>query len=160
MKKILILVGSALIFATSCLSGSGSPGSSSADYVGKLTVSEIETETVTYSDANAKVTVEIPNMLESKFDVVFNNMKFDSDMPIKLDIEFEGLPFTTTVAEDETTMNYIFLAKDIVPTVGGIPYNKYKVDSIKGCIGRPVTIEFWLSSKGKQVYFTTATAEE
>ena len=155
MKKVLILACSAILFATSCLPGGGSPGSSSADYMGYLTVSDIETEEVTYSNDNAKVTVAIPNVLEPKFDIIFNNMKFDDAMFVKLDIEFEGIPFTTTVSEDETTLNYIFVAKDILPTVGGIPYEKYKVDSIKGCIGRPVTIEFWMSSKDKKAHFTT-----
>ena len=160
MKKILILVCGALLFATSCLPGGGSPGSSSADYSGRLTVSEISTEQTTYSDEKAKVTVEIPNMLEAKFDIIFNNMKFDSAMPITLDIEFENLPFATTISEDQTTINYLFVAKDVVPTVGGVPYNKYKVDSIKGCIGRPITIDFWMSSKDKMAHFTTATSEE
>ena len=159
MKKILILACGALFFATSCLPGGGSPGSSSADYIGRLTVSEIETEQTTYSDNNAKVTLEIPNILEPKFDVIFNNMKFDDGMLVKLDIEFEGIPFTTTISEDETTLNYVFVAKNVVPTVGGIPYEKFKVDSIKGCIGRPVTIDFWMSSKGKMAHFTTATQE-
>jgi hypothetical protein len=159
MKKILILACGALFFATSCLSGGGSPGSSSTDYSGSLSVSEISTEAVTYTDNMAKVTVAIPNMLEPKFDIIFNNMKFDDAMPVKLDIEFDGIPFTNTVSEDETTLNYIFVAKNIVPTVGGIPYEKYKVDSIKGCIGRPVTIDFWMSTKDKKVHFTNATQE-
>ena len=159
MKKILILACGALFFATSCLPGSGSSGSSSTDYQGSTTVSEISTEVVTYTDENAKVTVAIPNMLEPKFDIIFNNMKFDDAMPVKLDIEFEGIPFVTTVSEDETTLNYIFVAKNVVPTVGGIPYEKYKVDSIKGCIGRPVTIDFWMSTKDKKVHFTNATQE-
>lgn len=156
MKKILIFACGALLFATSCLEGGGSPGSSSADYFGSLAVKDTETNETTYSDGDAKVTVCIPNILEPKFDIVFNNVKFDNAMPVKLDIEFEDIPFTTTISEDETTLNYIFIAKDIVPTVGGIPYNKYKVDSIKGCIGRPVTIDFWMSSKEKSVHFTTA----
>ena len=159
MKKILILACGALFFATSCLSGGGSQGTSSADYTGTLTVSEISTEEVSYTDNEAKVTVAIPNMLEPKFDIIFNNMKFDDAMPVKLDIEFEGIPFVTTVSEDETTLNYIFVAKNVVPTVGGIPYEKYKVDSIKGCIGRPVTIDFWMSTKDKKVHFTNATQE-
>ena len=159
MKKILILACGALFFATSCLPGGGSPGSSSTDYQGSTTVSEISTDAVTYADDNAKVTIAIPNMLEPKFDIIFNNMKFDDAMPVKLDIEFEGIPFVTTVSEDETTLNDIFVAKNVVPTVGGIPYEKYKVDSIKGCIGRPVTIDFWMSTKDKKVHFTNATQE-
>ncbi len=159
MKKILILVCGALFFATSCLSGSGPQGTSSADYVGKLVVSDIESGDVTYTDDNAKVTVWIPNLLEPKFDIVFNDVKFANAMPVKLDIEFDGIPFTTTISEDQTTLNYVFSANDIIPNVGGVPYNNYKVDVIKGSIGRPVVIEFSMSSKGSKVHFTTATQE-
>ena len=155
MKKIFVLVCGVVLFATSCLSGGGSPGNSSADYGGYLTVSEISTGDTTYSDDNAKVSVVIPNILEPKFDIIFNDIKFATMMP-KLNIEFEGLPFVTTVSEDETTLNYVFNVKGVVPTIGGVPYDKYKVDSIKGCIGRPVTIEFWMSSKDNVVHFTTA----
>ena len=156
----MFLVCGALLFATSCLPGGGSPGTSSADYPGYLTVSDISTEEVSYSDDNAKITVAIPNMLEPKFDIVFNNIKFDNAMPVKLNVKFESLPFQTTISEDETTLNYLFVAKNVVPTVGGIPYEKYKVDSIKGCVGRPVTVEFWMSSKDKKVHFSTVKSEE
>lgn len=159
MKKYFVLACSAMLFATSCLPGGGSPGSSSADYHGYLTVKEISNEKVTYSDNDAKVTVGIPNMLEPKFDIIFNDIKFDNAMPVRLNIAFEAIPFTNTVSEDETTLNYLFVAKNIVPTVGGVPYNKYKVDSIKGSIGRPVVIDFWMSSKDKMVHFTTAKQE-
>jgi hypothetical protein len=158
MKKVLILACGALLFATSCLSGGGSAGTSAADYSGYLTVSEIESGEVTYSDDKAKVTVAIPNIIEPKFDIIFNDIKFATMMP-KLNIEFEGLPFVTTVSEDETTLNYIFNVKNVVPTIGDVPYEKYKADSIKGCIGRPVTIEFWISSKDQMVHFTTAKEE-
>ena len=159
MKKYLILACGAMLFASSCLSGGGSAGSSSASYGGKLVVKEISTEEVTYSDDKASVTVWIPNMIEPKFDFVFNDMKFDNMMP-KLNVEFAGVPFNTTISEDETTINYTFLAKDVVPTIGGVPYEKYKVDSIKGCIGRPVIIEFWMSTKDKMVRFETTQSNQ
>ena len=158
MKKIFVLACGVVLFATSCLSGGGSAGTSSANYSGNLTVSEIESGKTTYTDDKAVVTVQIPNMLEPKFDVIFNNIKFATMMP-KLNIEFESLPFVTTVSEDETTLNYVFNVKGVVPTIGGVPYDKYKVDSIKGCIGRPVTNEFWMSSKDQKVHFTTAKEE-
>ena len=158
MKKIFVLACGVVLFATSCLSGGGSAGTSSADYSGHLTVSEIESGKTTHTDDKAVVTVLIPNIIEPKFDVIFNNIKFATMMP-KLNIEFESLPFVTTVSEDETTLNYVFNVKGVVPTIGGVPYDKYKVDSIKGCIGRPVTIEFWMSSKDQKVHFTTAKEE-
>ncbi|MBR2859852.1 MAG: hypothetical protein IKB90_07220 [Alistipes sp.] len=158
MKKIFVLACGVVLFATSCLTGGGSAGTSSANYSGYLTVSEIESGKTTYTDDKAVVTVRIPNIIEPKFDVIFNNIKFATMMP-KLNIEFEGLPFVATVSEDESTLNHIFNVKDVVPTIGGVPYDKYKVDSIKGCIGRPVTIEFWMSSKDNMVHFTTAKEE-
>ena len=158
MKKLLILACGVLFFATSCLTGGGSAGSSSTTYHGTLKVMDITTEEVTYSNNAASVTVWIPNIIEPKFDFVFNDMKFDNAMPVKLNIEFAGIPFKSTVSEDETTINYLFEAENIIPTVGGAPYEKYKVDIIKGCIGRNVEIEFEMRSKEKKVYFTTATA--
>ena len=157
MKKYLLLACGVLLFATSCLKNGGPAGSSSYTYAGNLTVKEMNTDKVTYSDERASVTVSIPNIIEPKFDIIFNDMKFDSAMPVKLDVEFNCLPFKTTMSEDETTINYTFDVKDVVPTVGGVPYDKYKADYIKGCIGRPVTIEFSMSSKDKIVQFSTAT---
>jgi hypothetical protein len=142
------------------LPGGGSPGSSSTTYYGSVKVVDITTEEVTYSNNAASVTVWIPNITEAKFDFVFNDMKFDNAMPVKLNIELAGIPFKPTVSEDETTINYIFEAKDIIPTVGGAPYEKYKVDVIKGCIGRSVDIEFEMLSKEKKVYFTNSKSEE
>ena len=162
MKKFLIMACGALLFATSCLTGGGSAGSSATTYHGTLKVMDINTGEVTYSDNEASVTVWIPNIIEPKFDFVFNNMKFDKAMPVKLNIELAGVPFKSTVSEDETTINYIFEAKDIIPTVGGTPYENYKVDVIEGCIGRVVDIKFEMHSKEKKVHFTTekATNEE
>ena len=158
MKKILIIACSALFFATSCLLGGGSAGSSATTYNGSLNVVDITTNEVTYSNNAASVTVSIPNITEPKFNFLYTDMKFDNAMPVKLNIELAGIPFKSTVSEDETTINYIFEAKDVIPTVGGTPYDKYKVDVIEGCIGRTVDIKFEMRSKDKIVYFTTAPA--
>lgn len=160
MKKILILACGVLLFATSCLSGGGSAGTSSTTYYGELKVTDTATGELSYSDNEASVTVWIPNIVEPKFDIVFNDVKFDKAMPVKLNIELAGIPFKSTVSEDETTINYIFEAKDIIPTVGGTPYDKYKVDVIEGCIGRTVDIKFEMRSKDKIVYFTNSKSEE
>ena len=74
MKKILILACGVLLFATSCLTGGGSAGSSSTTYHGLLKVVDINTEEVTYSNNAASVTVWIPNIVEPKFDIVFNDV--------------------------------------------------------------------------------------
>ena len=160
MKKILILACGALFFATSCLSGGGSAGSSSKTYEGVLTVSDIATGEVTYSNKNASVEVWIPNIIEPKIDFIFNSVKFDSAMPIALNIEIAGVPFTSTISEDETTINYVFKGENIIPMAGGTPYEKYKVGIIEGYVGRVVEIRFDVTSKDKRVHFTTAKSEE
>lgn len=159
MKKILFLICGVLFFATSCLNSGDSPGSSSATYNGRVTVTDIATGEVSYTDSNASITVVIPNYLEPKFNFVFNKIKFDEAMPIQLNIKIEGVPFNTTVSEDQTTLNYIFKAENIIPTIGGIKYEKYKVSVIEGCVGREVNVTFDVASKEKRVHFTNAQPE-
>ncbi len=154
MRKILFVLCGALLFATSCLNGGNTGGSSSATYPGYLTVTDLASGEVTYSDDKASVEVCIPNMLEAKFNITFNGIKFSPMMP-KLNIDLLAVPFTTTVSEDETTLNYVFDVKNIVPEVGGIEYQKYKVDRLWGQVGRPVEILFTMESKGSKVHFTT-----
>ena len=156
MKKYLILACSALFFATSCLMGGGSSGSSSSSYYGKLTVSDISTGEVSYSINDALVEVSIPDVIVPKFDFIFNNVKFDAAMPVQLCLEISNVPFVSTVSEDETMLNYIFKGENIVPTVGGKAYDKYKVSIIEGCVSTTVDITFVIPEKNKRVYFTTA----
>ena len=156
MKKFLFLMSAAaLLFTTSCLSGSN-PGSSSANYNGILTVTDLQSGAVSYSDNNCSIMVSIPNILEPIFDFRFKGIKFDNAMP-KLNIDIDGIPFTTTISEDETSINYLFEAKDIIPTAGGIKYESFKVGEIKGCIGKEVEITFTMPSKNKKAHFKTVS---
>ena len=164
MKKFIFLVSAAaLLFATSCLNGESSGPSSSARYYGELTVTDTDSGNVSYTDPESQVIVSIPNSYEAKFDIEFKGVKFDKMMPA-LNVTVSGVPFTNTISEDETTINYLFSAENIIPTVGGISYKNYKIDKIEGCIGRTIDINFTMSSKGKSVTFTnnieSATSEE
>ena len=160
MKKVLILACGVLFFATSCLKGGETYGGSNTCH-GVVEVSDITTGEVTYSNDKASITVMIPNNQEPKFNIIFNNMKFtDSPLMPKLDIEVPGIPFTPTVSKDETTVNHIFDAYDIVPQVGGINYQKYKIDRIWGCIGKKIDVVFEMLSKQSRVHFTNVKAEE
>ena len=158
MKKLLILACSALLFATSCLTGGVIPGGS-ATYSGSVVVTDTSTGEVTYSNKEAYITVTIPNQEESKFNIVFNKMKFAEAMP-KLDVEVPDVPFTPTVSQDETTINHTFDVCNIVPTVGGVKYQKYKIDRIWGCIGKKIDIEFEMLSKQNKVHFTNVKPDE
>jgi hypothetical protein len=159
MKKFLFLICGVLLFATSCLDSGNSGGSSSAVFVGKLVVSDVDTGEVSYSVDNASIEACIPNMFEAKFDFIFNKIKFDDAMPVKLNLAISGVPFSTTISEDKTTINYLFKGEDIVPTAGGLPYERFKVGVIEGCIGQVVEVRFTVPSKGKHVYFTNAESE-
>ena len=159
MKKILILLCGTLLFATSCLSGGGSAGSAAAEYTGALTVIDATTSDLHYKEDKAKMVVEIPNMLEPKLDILFEGIKFSQLMP-KMNIEIAGIPFSTTISEDENSLNYIFEAKNIVPTAGSVEYEKFEVGYIKGYIGKTaVEVEFTIPSEDKKVLFSTKKEE-
>lgn len=158
MKKILILMCGVLFFATSCLDNGGSTGSSSATFYGTIVVTDDATGEVAYSSDEASVDVVIPNIIEAKMDILFNGVKFADMMP-KVNMQLGGLPFVTTISEDGTSMNYVVDAKDVVPTIGGVPYEKYKADKVEGCVGATVDIRFTLESKGMSVHFTNAKKE-
>ena len=157
MRKFIFFVSTlALLFTTSCLNGESSGGSTSAEYYGTLTVTNTKSGEISYSDNTSQVTVTIPNAYEAEFDIVFKGVKFDKMMPA-LNVSVDGIPFTTTISEDEASINYVFTAENIIPTVGGISYKNYKIDKIEGCIGRNIDINFTMSSKGKAVNFTNRT---
>ena len=155
MKKLMFLFGVvSLMFATSCIKGPASGGSSATNYNGKIVVTDIDSGEVTYTDNNASVTVTIPNIVEPKFDITFSGVKFAAAMPIKLNLELKGIPFTSTVSEDETTINYIFEKENIIPTSFD---SQYLIDKVWGCIGKKIEISFTMESRGSKVTFTANT---
>ena len=158
MKKIIFVLCVALLSATSCLSGGTSPGTSTSTFTGRLTVSDIATGAVTLTDNQASVTICIPNIIDPKFDIIFNGVKFsNSSMEPKKNVEVLGIPFTTTVSEDESSINYVFDGENIIPMIGGVSYEKYTIDRIWGCVGRVVEVNFTMASKQSKVTFTTDT---
>ena len=158
MKKLMFLMGVvALMFSTSCIKGPTSGGSSSTTYNGKIVVTDATSGEVTYTDNNASVTVAIPNIIEPKFDITFNGVKFAELMPIKLNLALRGIPFTTTVSEDETTINYVFDAKDIIPESFD---EQYLINRVWGSIGRHIEISFTMinEKRNSQVTFTAGNS--
>lgn len=160
MKKLMFLVCAvAMLCSTSCLKGPTTAGTSSADYYGKLVVTDISSGEVTYTDNEVSVTISIPNIIEPKMDISFNGVKFAELMPVKLNLIMKGIPFTTTISEDETTINYIFDAQDIIPDSFD---EQYMINRIWGSIGRKIEISFIMESRKSQVTFTydSTTATE
>lgn len=155
MKKTLFLIGVMVsLVLTSCLGPGSTNGTTSATVYGVLTVTETSTGEVTYKDEEASITVAIPNMFVAELDVTYNGIKFDPMMP-KLNITIPKLAFTESIAEDNSSLNYIFEAYNVVPKVGETSYEKYTMERVVGCIGRSTDIIFVLASKDKSVKFTT-----
>lgn len=155
MKRFLVLMGvMVMLFTASCIKGPTSGGSSAWTYKGKLVVTDAESGEVTYTDNNASVTVAIPNIIEPKFDITFNGVKFAALMPIKLNLELKGIPFTTTVSEDKTTINYIFEKENIIPTSFD---SQYLINKVWGSVGNMVEISFIMESRNSKVTFTATS---
>ena len=102
MKKFMLLVSTVvLLFATSCLDGKNTGGSSSsAEYYGTLTVTDTESGEVTYFDEESQVIVTIPNSYETKFDIVFKGVKFEQYMNVF------AIPPTELAANGALYQNY------------------------------------------------------
>ena len=155
MKKTLFLICAMVsLVLTSCLGVGSTNGSTEATVYGVLTVTETSTGEVTYKDEEASITVAIPNMFVAELDITYNGIKFDPMMP-KLNITISKLPFTESIAEDNSSLNYIFEAYNVVPKVGETLYEKYVMERVVGCIGRSTDVVFVLASKDKTVKFTT-----
>lgn len=159
MKKLLILVVSLLVFATSCLKDGANTPSSSSSYEGSITVTDLDTGEVTYSEDKASIVVSIPQSENKIMDIMFKGVKFDKMMPLRLNIKVADIPFNTTVSEDDTAVNFVFDAANIIPTVGDVPYKKYKIDRIWGCLGKQVDVMFEMWSKSKRVHFSTVKGD-
>ena len=140
MKRLIFLMSIvALLFTTSCISGPVVGGKSSTEYTGKVVVADATTGEVTYTDNEAKLTLTIPNVVEPKMDIIFSGVKFAELMPIKLNLAMLGIPFKTTVSEDQTTINYIFDQENIIPE--GFD-EQYLINRVWGVVSRRIEISF------------------
>ena len=127
---------------------------SSAQYKGSWTVIHTESGAVSYQESDVTIDVEIPDVTTAKFNIILNRIRFADVMP-KITMKLSGISFSTSISEDETTIKYIFEHKGVVPTIGDISYEDYKMKSLKGCIGLGVEIEFEFENKPYTVVFTT-----
>ena len=163
MKRLIFLMGVvALFFTTSCIKGPVVGGKSSTEYTGKLVVADDTTGEVTYTDNESKLTLTIPNVVEPKIDIIFSGVKFAELMPIKLNLALMGIPFKSTVSEDETTINYLFDEKNVIPE--GFD-SQYLINRVWGSIGRRIEISFTMinekrNSKVTFVYDANASDAE
>ena len=146
MKKLMFLFGVvAILFTTSCIKGPTSGGKSEGTFVGKLVVTDVDSGEVTYTIDDAEVVVTIPNILQPKFDILFKRVKFAEAMPVELNLELKDIPFIQTVSEDGKAINYVFEAKNIIPT----GFEEYPIEKVWGSIGGVVDIQFDMERKSK-----------
>lgn len=163
MKKMIFLVSAlVLMFATSCLSVDAGSNSNSAKYKGTYTITNLASGAEnTVTDVIVEVT--IPNSSKNLIDFTFNNLTFAPGGMPPQNITIADVPFTPTISEGGIVKNSIFEAYNIVPQIGGVPYNQYLVSEIKGSIGVPVTIYFICKNTKTdidyKVEFTTGESE-
>ena len=127
---------------------------SSTQFKGSWTVINTESGENYYQESDVTIDVEIPDVTTAKFNIILNRIRFADVMP-KLTMKLSGISFSTSISEDETYIKYIFEHKGVVPTIGDISYEDYKMKSLKGCIGLDVEIEFEFENKPYTVVFTT-----
>ena len=127
---------------------------SSTQFKGSWTVINTESGENYYQESDVTIDVEIPDVTTAKFNIILNRIRFTDVMP-KLTMKLSGISFSTSISEDETYIKYIFEHKGVVPTIGDISYEDYKMKSLKGCIGLDVEIEFEFENKPYTVVFTT-----
>lgn len=127
---------------------------SSAQYKGSWTVINTESGEISYQESDVTIDVKIPDVTTAKFNIILNRIRFADVMP-KLTMKLSGISFSTSISEDETYLKYVFEQEGVVPTIGDISYEDYKMKSLKGCIGLGVEIEFEFENKPYTVVFTT-----
>ena len=130
--------------------------SSSTQFKGSWTVVNTESGENSYQESDVTIDVEIPDVTTAKFNIILNQIRFADVMP-KLTMKLSGISFSTSISEDELCIEYVFEQEGVVPTIGDISYEDYKMKSLKGCIGRDVEIEFEFENYSYTAVFTAKT---
>ena len=127
---------------------------SSTQGKGSWTVIDTESGYVSYQENEVTIDIEIPDITTAKFNIILNRIRFANGMP-QITMKLSGISFSTRISEDETSLEYVFEQEGVVPTIGDIPYENYKIKSLKGCIGLDVEIEFEFENRPCTIVFTT-----
>ena len=137
--------------ATSCLHGGKNEYSWTKSIIGTLTTENLDTQETVYTNDAAQAQVEVPDGFTNSVDFHLDNVKFVEQMP-SVSIVIPGLRFTLAKEDDAASYpkgSWIIDATDIVPTVGGVPYDTYKMHTVKGVISdTSVTLSFTLTFDG------------
>ena len=153
MKRFFWII-SLLCLATACNKNTTPQGRyNSATYKGSLTSTNIEDDS-SYEIKPFYIEVIIPNSLVEKLDLVFANLKF-VDGGGAISPIFQDIAFKRTISEDQTSLNFIFSAEEVVPVINGEKNTENTIKNLTGCISKSeVLIEFTMANKPYKVKFS------
>ena len=149
MKKLLIAV-LALAVSASCMKTGKESASWSRTVAGTITTELSATHEQVYTPENVVATVDCPDMFKEQFDFEFEKVRFVAAMP-ELAITLPNLTYTQQKNEEYDTFDWVIDMKDVIPTIGGVPYEQYKMSAVKGRLSNgTLRIEFWLTFRGTE----------
>lgn len=153
MKKLFIMM-LAVVAATSCIKEGKNSFSWSKTIVGTMTTVDNRTGQTVYSTENAQAKIELPDGFSNSINFHLDNVKFVEMMPA-VSIVIPDLKFKVQDLEGFVDKNGIYVStkyawiidqNDVIPTVGDVPYETYKMSAVKGVItDDTVKLEFWLT---------------
>ena len=89
-----------------------------------------------------------------KLDLVFANLKFVDGGGAITPI-FQDITFKRTISEDQTSLNFIFSAEEVVPVINDEKNAENTIKNLTGCISKSeVLIEFTMANKPYRVKFS------
>lgn len=155
MKKFLF-AALAIMLAASCMKSGKSSASWTHTYAGSLKTELADSHEEVYSEQGVIATIDCPDMFQQRFNFEFSEgVQFVSGMP-RLKICLPNLEYTMQQREEEATnevYDWIIDQKDVVPTIGGVPYETFKMSVVKGIVtNKTVKMEFWLSFRGVEYH--------
>lgn len=135
MKRLLILMLT-IAAATSCLKDGKNEFSWSKDIIGTLTTKDVRTGQTVYSTETAQAVIEVPDGFTNAVNFHLDNVKFVENMPA-VSIVIPDLRFTVYSDTEEKLYpigSWVISQSNVIPTVGGVPYENYKMNSVNGVI--------------------------
>lgn len=135
MKRLLILMLT-IAAATSCLKEGRNEFSWSKDIIGTLTTKDVRTGQTVYSTETAQAVIEVPDGFTNAVNFHLDNVKFVENMPA-VSIVIPDLRFTVYSDTEEELYpigSWVISQSNVIPTVGGVPYENYKMNSVNGVI--------------------------
>lgn len=135
MKRLLIIMLT-IAAATSCLKEGRNEFSWSKDIIGTLTTKDVRTGQTVYSTETAQAVIEVPDGFTRSINFHLDNVKFVENMPA-VSIVIPDLRFTLYNDTEEELYpigSWVINQSNVIPTVGGVPYENYKMNTVTGVI--------------------------